>query len=219
MSLPIHQISGLPSKGSRHPQLLPLPGAIGPGLMRGRVHEFCGPSRIAFALMTLSLSSGPVIWAAPAWFPERPYSCGMRDYLHPGRIIFVQCRRAEDIQWAMEEALRSGTTPIVVAEFPEPPSLTAVRRLHLAAETSLGTGQTAPIGLLLTPGSGGAQGVESRWQANPLPAPSGLLDSAGIALQIRLLRARQARPQDWRLTRAKDGGTEAQPLAAQQSQA
>lgn len=218
MSLPIHQTSGAASRSPRSPQRHPLPGEITPGLMRGRVHEFCGPSRIAFALMTLGLSNGPVVWATPTWLPERPYSCGMRNYLNPSRIIFVQCRRAEDIQWATEEALRSGTAPVVVAEFPEPPALTPVRRLHLAAEAALGTGQAAPLGLLLTPGSGGAQGVESRWQASPLPAPSGLLDSAGIALQIRLLRARQTRPQDWRLIRAGDGGTVAQPLAAQYTQ-
>lgn len=205
MSLPIHQMSGPSSRGPRALQPHPLPGGISHGLARARVHEICGPSRVAFALMILGLSEGPVIWAAPSWLPERPYSCGIRDYLHPGRLVFVQCRRAEDIQWAAEETLRSGTAPLVVAEFPEPPGLTPVRRLHLAAETALSTGQPAPLGLILTAGDGGAQGVESRWRAAPLPAPSGLLDEAGIALRIDLLRARQARPQGWRLIRSGGG--------------
>lgn len=200
MSLPIHQTSEHQRRGRGGPRLYALPGGIVPGLMGGRIHEICGPSRVALALMILALTEGPVIWVAPAWLPERLYACGIRDHLHPGRLIFVQCRRVEDIQWAAEEALRSGTVPAVVAEYPSPPALTPVRRLHLAAETPAQSGHAVPLGLLLTGGDGGAQGVESRWQASPLPAPSGLLDDPGIALRVDRLRARQALPQSWRLT-------------------
>lgn len=210
MSLPIHQSHG--RKALPH---VPLPGGISPGLARGRIHEFCGPARLALALMVLAQTEGEVLWIAPTWLPERPYSCGIRDFLHPGRLVFVQCRRAEDVQWAAEESLRSGAVPMVVAEFPDPPALTPVRRLHLAAETPMATGQPAPLGLVLTSGQGGAQGVESRWWAGPLPAPSGLLDDPGIALRLERLRARQALPQAWNLTRTQDGSTTANPIALQ----
>ncbi|MEF3046800.1 ImuA family protein [Pseudotabrizicola sp. L79] len=204
----------LPIPNSQGPRALPphpLPGQILPGLIRGRIHEICGPARVALALMTLALSDGPVIWVAPSWLPERLYTCGIRDHLHPGRLVLVQCRRAEEIQWAAEEALRSGTAPAVVAEYPSPPGLTAVRRLHLAAETPGQSGHPAPLGLVLTAGDGGAQGVESRWQAHALPSPSGLRDEAGVALGITLLRARQAAPARWRLIRPAKGPTSATP--------
>lgn len=199
--------------GRMAPTDLPLPGGISPGLARGRVHEFCGPSRLAIALMLLAGTAGPVIWIAPSWLPERPYACGMRDYLHPGRLVLVRCRRAEDVQWSAEEALRSGAAPSVLIDMPAPPPLTPIRRLHLAAETGAGMarqdGRPAPVGLLLTPGDGGAQGVESRWQASPLPSPSGLLDSEGIALRLERRRARAAPPQAWVLCRKPDGTVQA----------
>lgn len=193
------------------PSDLPLPGGITPGLVRGRVHELCGPSRMAVALMLLSGTGGPVIWIAPSWLPERPYACGLREYLYPGRLVFVQCRRIEDVHWSAEEALRSGAAPTVVIEMPSAPSLTPVRRLHLAAETGAEAarldGRPAPIGLLLLPGDGGAQGVESRWQASPHPSPSGLLDSEGIALRLQRQRARAAPPSTWIVRRKPDGTT------------
>lgn len=199
--------------GRMAPADLPLPGGISPGLARGRLHELCGPSRMALALLLLAGTGGPVIWVAPSWLPERPYACGMRDYLDPGRLILVRCRRVEDVQWSAEEALRSGAAPTVLIDMPAPPSLTPVRRLHLAAETGAGAarqgGRPAPVGLLLTPGDGGAQGVESRWQASPLPAPSGLMDSRGIALRLERRRARAAPPQAWVLCRTPDGAVQA----------
>lgn len=207
MSLPIHQHS---SRRVQPPH--PLPAGLSPGLARGRVHEICGPSRVAFTLMILALSDGPVIWAFPAWRPERLYSCGIRDHIHPGRLILAPCRRIEDIQWTMEEALRPGVVPVVVAEFPDPPGLTPVRRMHLAANTPAETGHPCTLGLILTPGPGGAQGVESRWRISPLPSASGLLDAPGIALRVDRLRAREAPEASWRLTCPADTPAKLAPL-------
>lgn len=196
----------------------PLPGGIAPGLLRARVHELCGPARVALTLMILHAGTGPVIWIMPSWLPERPYSCGVRDYLHPGRLIFARARRPEDIQWAGEEALRSGAAPVVVIEMPVPPALTPVRRLHLAAETGAGAAhhaaRPAPLGLILSVGDGGAQGVESRWHMAAAPSPSGLLDEGGTRWHISRRRARTAPVAGWMLHRDARGQTTALPHSA-----
>ncbi len=193
----------------------PLPGGLGLTLQRGRVHELCGPARTALAALILAASEGPVIWIAPGWLPERLYPPGLRDLADPGRIIFARARRPEDLLWAMEEALRAGAAPIVLADLPAPPPLTPIRRLHLAceagAEAARHRGRLAPLALVLTPEDGGAQGVESRWQMQAAPSASTLLESRS-AWVMRRLRARMAPPAAWRLARDGGGLISAEPL-------
>ena len=168
-------------------------------LRPGRVHEICGPARRGLALRVAGRLSGPVLWIRPAWQAERLNPDGICDLVEPGRLIFVDCRRTEDQLWCLEEALRSGAVALAVADLLQPPALTPVRRLHLAAEAGAGAtgagkaGTLAPIGLLLTPGSGGAAGVESRWQATPAHRPE------VEGWHISRLRARAEPPQAWRM--------------------
>ena len=88
-------------------------------------------------------------------------------------------------------------------------SLTPVRRLHLAAETGTEAarhaGRPPVLGVLLTPGDGGAAGVESRWRLDPAPAPS-RLTGWGESWRLSRLRARTEPEAAWQVVREESGG-------------
>lgn len=184
-------------------------------LARMRAHELCGSARRRLALWVAAAGEGPVLWVRPAWHPDRLHMAGVQRLIDPGRLITVEATRAEDLMWVLEEALRAGAMPLVVGELPEPPGLTPVRRLHLAAETGAravaetGAGRAAPLALLLTPGDGGAAGVESRWHL----APGHRRDDSGW--HLTRLRARQAPPQRWQLRAGAKGVVVEMPEAAE----
>ncbi len=176
----------------------------GASLRLGRLHEACGNARRTLALRLAArigvTPQRPLFWIAPAWSPDRLNGDGMARFLSPAAVIFVHAVRAEDILWTAEEVLRAGAAPMMVADLPGLPSLTAVRRMHLAAETGAEAGRVLPLGLILTEGAGGAPGVESRWRmdaAHP-PCPG---DSApeGEAWRLERLRARTDPPRVWRV--------------------
>lgn len=179
----------------------PAPVSVLPDLKfePGRVHEVCGPSRRCLALATAGVVKGPVLWIRPAWETARVNPEGMLRFVDPGRLIFVDATREEDILWTMEEALRAGVISLVIAELPHPPGLTPVRRLHLSAERGIEAGGS-PLGLLLTPGDGGAQGVETRWSLTPDHAAQNV-----EAWRLTRLRARALPPADFRLIGTPEG--------------
>jgi len=202
-----------------HPLLSRRPHRPAPAVVLGedatlslaRLHEACGTARRSFAMLVATrllarqkadsnsgntASHTPVWWITPAWQADQLHADGVARFLPPGQLTFVRPKRAEDVLWTLEEILRSGTAPLAVADIPGLPSLTAVRRLHLAAETGAEHG-VAPLGLILTPGSGGAQGVESRWRCEPDHAA----DSHGWRLDR--LRARMDPPRSWRVIQGK----------------
>lgn len=171
---------------------------LGPGasLARARLHEGCGRARRTFAMLVAARLAaagdrGPVWWISPAWEPDQLHAEGVAAFLGPERFLFVRPKRAEDVLWTLEEILRSGTTALAVADIPGLPGLTAVRRLHLAAETGLSVRGLPPLGLLLTPGPGGAQGVESRWRLEPDHA------AGRTRWQLERLRSRMDPPCSW----------------------
>jgi len=161
-------------------------------LAPARVHEACGAARHSFALILAAALRGPVMWIAPAWLPHRLHADGIVRFVDPARFLFVTPKREDDVLWSMEEALRSGAVPLVVADLSGAPGLTSVRRLHLAAETGAAEGTVRPLGLLLTPGEGGAAGVETRWEMAPRHGACG---ARSWALHRR--RARMAPEKSW----------------------
>ncbi|MGH1425590.1 MAG: ImuA family protein [Pseudooceanicola sp.] len=189
----------------------------GAALRLARLHEVCGDARRTLALMIAARTAvsreQPLIWIAPAWATDRLHGDGMTRFMPPGQVIFVTPNRAEDILWTMEEVLRAGATPLAVADLPGLPTLTAVRRMHLAAETGAAESSLAPIGLILTEGDGGAPGVETRWHmgAAHTPAQSRAAPSAtrgrapeipieGTGWRLECRRNRTAPPRAWQVT-------------------
>ena len=76
-----------------------------------------------------------------------------------------------DLLWCIEEALRAVPVSLVIAEPEKPLSLTAGRRLQLAAEAGRTTG------LMLIRQEAGSNATETRWACEPLasqPADSTL---------------------------------------------
>jgi protein ImuA len=167
--------------------------APGVGLTRARAHEAAGPARAVFAFLVAARLAGPVLWLHPQRTIERLMGHGVRRFIEPGRLVLVRPPTPEEILWAAEEALRTGLAPLVVAELPEPPRLTRVRRLHLAAETGAAKG-TAPIALILTSGGDGAPGVETRWHLVPTP---GCARDDSASWHLTRACTRMAPPASW----------------------
>ena len=126
-----------------------------------RAHEVCGPAARSFALIACGAQKGAVIWISERKNPEQLFPAGVARFCDPARIIFANAKSSIDVLWSAEEALRSGAASIVVAEVEKPMSLTAGRRLQLAAEA----GKT--LGLFLIPEGMGSNAAETRWRCSP----------------------------------------------------
>ncbi|MEM6478121.1 MAG: hypothetical protein AAF841_05350 [Pseudomonadota bacterium] len=164
-------------------------------LETARAHEICGPARRTLALIIAASLEGPVFWISPAWNVNRLNPEGVDGFINPGRLTFIEPERAADLLWCCEEVLRAGVVPLVVGDLPGPPALTPVRRLHLAAETGAARG-VAPLCLLLSPGEGGAAGIETRWHMAPrAEAPH---------WHLKRLRARALAPKEWGVSRQRE---------------
>lgn len=179
----------------RAPPAEPLVLAPEVALARARAHEATGPARTVFAAVVAGRLAGPVIWMLPSWTPERPMGDGLQRFVDPARIVFGRARTAAEILRGAEEALRSGLAPLVVAELAEAPGITAVRRLHLAAQAGAERG-TAPICLLMTPDPGGAPGIETRWHLAPAP---GWARDGSPRWRLTRARARMAPERSWEM--------------------
>ncbi len=145
-----------------------------PRLAAARVHEAGGPAAGAFALAMAAQTQGPVLWIRPAHACERLMPWAVCRFLSPARLMVIDARGEADLLWATEEALRSGAAGFVVAAPEKPLSLTAGRRLQLAAETGRTTG------LLLIREDGGSNAAETRWHCMPELAEQGDFNSGTL---------------------------------------
>lgn len=126
-----------------------------------RVHEACGPAAVSFALRTAAQIGGDVIWVREHWLSERLNPTGFVE-INPSRLILAQTKDKTETLAVAEEALRAGVAPLVVAQITSPISLTAGRRLQLAAKAG-GT-----TGLCLVPEGMGSNAAETRWHCAPV---------------------------------------------------
>ena len=142
-----------------------------PKLAPFRVHEVGGAAAHGFALVQAGMqagaqagagaASGPVVYICPAHETDRLLPSGIARLLPPARLLRVQAAGEADLLWATEEALRSGAVGFVIATPQKPLSLTAGRRLQLAAEAGRSTG------LLIIRDGMGSNAAQTRWHCAP----------------------------------------------------
>ena len=181
-------------KPSTRPQYRPLWLTRDISLSCARVHECAGKARHHFALISASHTQGPVLWISFHYQNEQVNPCGIAHIADPSRFVFIRTYRKEDLLWSMEEALRSGAVSLVIGDLDYIPALTPVRRLQLAAEAGAHQTGTRPLGLLLTPHHGGAQGVETRWICEPAA------QSQRAAWKVARTKSRYDPPKAWLLS-------------------
>ncbi|WP_232831539.1 ImuA family protein [Pseudogemmobacter bohemicus] len=134
------------------------------------MHEAQGKGRRAFALFQAARHPGQVVWVFPDHAQQLLLPGGLPQDL-PARLMLLRPRGETDLLWSLEEALRAAPIALVIAEPEKPLSLTAGRRLQLAAEA----GQTT--GLVLVRDGQGSNAAETRWlcEAQAASAPDSTL--------------------------------------------
>lgn len=129
-------------------------------IVRARVHEAEGRGRRAFALFQAARHPGPLVWILPSHAPEMPMLRGLPRGVGE-RLHLLRPTGETDLLWCVEEALRAAPVSLVIAEPEKPLSLTAGRRLQLAAEAGRTTG------LMLIHQDAGSNATETRWHCEP----------------------------------------------------
>lgn len=143
-------------------------------LLQTRVHETCGPSAIGLAAVSAALAGG-ALWVRPGWLTTTVNPQAIANYIDPSRLLFARVRDQAEALAVAEEGLRDGALPLVIIELTAPISLTAGRRLQLAARAGQATG------LCLIPEGMGSPAAETRWRCSPVSDPENL--SEDLTLQ------------------------------------
>ncbi len=131
-------------------------------LRKTRTHEVCGPGALMFSFALGGHIGGSVLWIHEAWQGIQINPTGFATYIDPKNLIFAQAKNQTEVLAVAEEALRAGVLPLVVMELNAPLSLTAGRRLQLAAEAGAATG------LCIIPEDLGSNTAETRWHCAPV---------------------------------------------------
>ncbi len=161
-------------------------------LKAARVHEATGTARRTFALALANRLEGPVLWIHERSRMDILYPPGIASLMDPARLLLLQPTGTLSMLQTMEEALRSGVVPLVVAELREAPGLTESRRLQLAAGTGEGRGLC-----LIPEGKLRSNAAETRWSCNPLPG------GGRVRQHWEILKNKKGRLGQWRVTRVE----------------
>jgi protein ImuA len=187
----------------------PVDAALGGGLPCATLHDLslAAPmhhgAAAGFALALAALAHEPAkatLWIATdfgALEIGAPYGPGLDQFgLDTGRLLIARVARPVDALFAMEEALKCRALATVVAEFGEAPSLTATRRLSLAAKDG------GALGLLLCHKPNDApSAARTRWRIAPAPSRPDEFGGLGrTAFSLSLTRNRRGPCGNWTLT-------------------
>ncbi|MEC9368973.1 MAG: hypothetical protein VX871_09825 [Pseudomonadota bacterium] len=171
-----------------------------------------GPAALAFALalagrrLSMHGASPLLFWgftAASAHETGAPHGPGLiRFGVDPAHVLMAEVRRARDLAWAVEEALKSRALGAVLARLPDMAVL-PLRRLTLAARA----GRT-PCLLLLDHHAAAHGFADSRWRVTALPSAPHPFDaraSGAPRWKIDLERCRGGTvPQTWQVEWSDD---------------
>jgi protein ImuA len=181
-------------------------GLPGGGIARGALHEVAGagPDLEHAAAATLLVAgllartAGPVLWVSEYFDLFAPGLAGVG--LHPARVLHVEAGRA--VLLAMEEGLRHPGLTGVVGELSGRLTLTASRRLQLAAAASgavafvIRRGRRLDDALLTEPTA-----AVTRWRVACLPSPlPHAPETPGLGRarwRLELTRCRGGEPASW----------------------
>lgn len=219
------QIRRIESVGRRKTDVLPfgvevvdsaLPGG---GLALGALHEVAGGGQGAidgaaaalFAAGVLARTRGPVLWCVtrPDLFAPALSHAG----LDPDRVIYVEAGDEKAVLACFEEGLRHGGLGGVVAELARL-SMTASRRLQLAAETSGTIGIAVRRWRRATEAAdfGQPTAAATRWRvtatpSEPLPVPG----VGRVRWFVELIRCRAGECAEFELEACDEAGRLALP--------
>ena len=186
-------------------------GALGRGLMRGAIHEvlprtaqdFASAAGFAFGLAARAETPGAHTLYIQHDFTQietgRPYLPGLKLIgADTSSLIYLHVPRAEDVLWAMGEALKCRGFAAVIAEFPSSTrvlDLTMTRRLALAAQEGLGFG-------LILRHSGGIEpnAATTRWLVSSAPSVPDSFGGIGApSFHLDLVKNRFGPCAQWRV--------------------
>jgi len=183
--------------------------ALGGGLSRGTVHEILprtvqdlgAAAGFAFGLATRAQEKSAHVLYIQHDFSSaetgRPYLPGLKlSGFDSSALIYLHVPRAEDVLWAMNEALKCRGFSAVIAEFPAHTrvlDLTCTRRLALAAQEGLGFGLILRHATAIEPNA-----ATTRWLVSASPSRSNPFGGLGVPhMHLDLVKNRFGSSGQW----------------------
>lgn len=206
-----------PSKGRagtcRHVEtgVAEIDGTLGGGLLRGAMHEVLprgaqdlpSAAGFAFGLAARAAGAGTHTLYIQHDFMRgeggQPYLPGLTlSGFDTGSLIYLHVPRAEDVLWAMGEALKCRGFSAVIAEFPPQTrvlDLTMTRRLTLAAQEGAGFGL-----ILRQAGEIEPSAATTRWCVSAAPSVPDRYGGIGApSMSLDLVKNRFGLCAQWRV--------------------